>query len=107
MKKRVATMEEEIPNQPQWLPPAPICSLKPLKVPEVKVGPPRAFLGNRFVYAVISQRARGLSIGVNVNPDKYCNFACAYCEVNRDQPARDLNVDLKVLRDELDALLTL
>src|SRR6478736_6133962 len=65
------------------------------------------FLGNRFVYAVISQRAHGLSIGINLNPDKCCNFDCAYCEVNRDLPGRDVVVDLDVLAAELDNLLTL
>ena len=68
-------------------------------------GRPREFLGNRFVYAVISQRAHGLSIGVNLNPDKACNFDCAYCEVNRDQPGRDTRVDLEVLAMELETLL--
>src|SRR5207245_820669 len=70
-------------------------------------GRPREFLGNRFVYAVISQRAHGLSIGINFNPDKCCNFDCAYCEVNRDAPGRDAVVDLEVLAQELDELLTL
>ena len=51
----------------------------------------RKFFDNRFVYAVISQRARGLSIGVNMNPDKRCNFDCGYCEVNRSLPAREQN----------------
>src|SRR3989442_14007764 len=70
-------------------------------------GRPRQFLNNRFVYALISQRARGLSIGINMNPDKFCNFDCAYCEVNRDTPAGDHTVDLKVLAVELEHLLTL
>jgi len=65
------------------------------------------FLGNRFVYAVISQRAHGLSIGININPDKSCNFDCAYCEVNRELPSRDSTVDLQVLVAELEALLCL
>jgi hypothetical protein len=39
-------------------------------------GCPRDFLGNRFVYAVISPRARGLSVGVNMNPDRFCDFNC-------------------------------
>src|ERR1041385_9455166 len=43
-------------------------------------GCPRDFLDNRFVYTVISARARGLSVGVNMNPDKHCNFDCVYCE---------------------------
>ena len=48
---------------------------------------PRDLLGNRFVYAVISSRARGLSLGVNMNPDKLCNFDCSYCEVDRRSPS--------------------
>src|SRR5436190_5002328 len=65
------------------------------------------FLGNRFVYAVISQRAHGLSIGINLNPDKSCNFDCAYCEVNRDLPSPDSTVELEVLGSELENLLSL
>jgi wyosine [tRNA(Phe)-imidazoG37] synthetase (radical SAM superfamily) len=70
-------------------------------------GLPRNSLNNRFVYAVISQRARGLSIGINLNPDKRCNFDCAYCEVNRDTPGRDRKVDLNVMAEELERLLKL
>jgi wyosine [tRNA(Phe)-imidazoG37] synthetase (radical SAM superfamily) len=77
------------------------------KTMEIKFGPPRAFLGHRFVYAVISQRARGLSIGVNMNPDKFCNFGCAYCEVNRESPSRDSKVDTEVMAGELEELLTM
>ena len=47
-------------------------------------GCPRNFLDNRFVYTVVSARARGLSIGINMNPDRFCNFDCVYCEVNRE-----------------------
>ena len=47
--------------------------------PETAFGAPRDFLENRFVYAVVSPRARGLSVGVNMNPDKTCNFNCVYC----------------------------
>jgi len=70
-------------------------------------GAPRDFLGNRFVYAVISQRARGLSVGVNLNPAKYCNFKCVYCEVERGTPKHELPVDINVLSDELTGLLDL
>ncbi len=65
----------------------------------------RNFFGNRFVYAVISQRARGLSIGINLNPDKFCNFDCVYCEVDRRQRGRDSQVDLTVMSAELKGLL--
>jgi len=56
---------------------------------------PRNFLANRFVYVTVSPRARGLSVGVNMNPDKKCNFDCSYCEVNRLLPSieEELNVD--------------
>jgi len=54
---------------------------------------------------VLSQRAKGLSIGINFNPDKRCNFNCAYCEVNRDVPGGDARVDLTRLSAELEELL--
>lgn len=62
---------------------------------------------NRFIYAVVSRRSRGLSIGVNLNPDKVCNFDCPYCQVDRTSPGRDRTVDLDRLRAELRHLLTL
>lgn len=65
----------------------------------------RQWLECRYVYPVLSRRAAGLSIGVNINPDKRCNFACLYCQVDRHVP-RDLDtVDLARLRDELDLAL--
>ena len=70
-------------------------------------GYPRDFLGNRFVYAVISPRARGLSVGVNMNPDKYCNFDCTYCEVNRLEPSLESRLDVAAMVTELDRTLTL
>jgi len=36
---------------------------------------------NRYVYAVRSRRSRGVSIGINLDPQKTCNFDCVYCEV--------------------------
>ena len=62
---------------------------------------PRDFHGYRFVYFTISPRARGLSLGVNFNPDKLCDFDCVYCEVDRSNanPARALNC--RVMGEEL------
>ncbi len=63
--------------------------------PETAFGSPRDFLDNQFVYAVVSARARGLSVGVNLSPDKVCNYNCVYCEVHRNgDPRRELDVDL-------------
>ncbi len=63
--------------------------------PETAFGSPRDFLDNQFVYVVVSARARGLSVGVNMNPDKNCDFDCIYCEVPRDGklPAQRLDAD--------------
>ncbi len=56
---------------------------------------------NRYVYAVLSRRSGGVSIGINLNPDKVCNFDCIYCQVDRTTPGRYRRVDLRVLEQEL------
>lgn len=68
---------------------------------EVVFGYPRDFLENQFVYLVISPRAKGLSIGINVNPILQCSFRCLYCEIDRSQPARVSKFDLKTMAAEL------
>jgi wyosine [tRNA(Phe)-imidazoG37] synthetase (radical SAM superfamily) len=70
-------------------------------------GCPRNFLGNRFVYTVVSARARGLAIGINMNPDRLCNFDCVYCEVNRTLPVVEKTLDVAVMAEELDRTLCL
>ena len=70
-------------------------------------GSPRDFLGNRFVYAVVSPRARGLSIGINLNPDQECNFDCAYCEVDRHLRPQESKVDLDAMAAELQRMLAM
>ncbi len=60
---------------------------------------------NAFVYPVVSRRSGGLSIGINLNPDKVCNFDCIYCQVDRTTPAAVRRVDLDRLRAELDNML--
>jgi wyosine [tRNA(Phe)-imidazoG37] synthetase (radical SAM superfamily) len=64
---------------------------------------PRALRTNRYVYAVLSRRAGGVSIGVNLSPHKACNFDCSYCQVDRKTPGTEKTVDLAVLRDEVRA----
>src|SRR5690606_7543342 len=68
---------------------------------------PRSWRENLYVYPVISRRSRGLSIGINLNPDKSCNFDCLYCCVDRTVPPAVRKVDLAVVRAELDHLLGL
>ncbi len=57
-----------------------------------------------YVYPVISRRSRGLSIGINLNPDKICNFNCIYCEVDRISPPRIKHVDTSRIRQELNEM---
>ncbi len=65
----------------------------------------RHWRNNAYVYPVVSRRSKGLSIGVNLNPDKACNFDCIYCQVDRTTPPTIRRVDLDVLRGELADLL--
>src|SRR5688500_6530669 len=67
----------------------------------------RRFEENRFVYPVLSRRSRGLSIGVNLNPDKVCNFDCIYCQVDRTRQSETRFVETDGLIAELDDMLGL
>lgn len=65
----------------------------------------RVYKDFTYVYPVISRRSGGLSIGINLNPDKVCNFDCVYCEVDRKTPGKTSVVDLAQLREELTVLI--
>jgi wyosine [tRNA(Phe)-imidazoG37] synthetase (radical SAM superfamily) len=56
---------------------------------------------DRLVYPVVSRRSGGLSLGINLNPDKRCNFDCVYCQVERDQPLLKQEPSLLQLEQEL------
>ena len=66
----------------------------------------RLFESNRFVYPVVSRRSRGISIGVNLNPDKVCNFDCIYCQVDRRTESETRFVEMDALFDELSRVLS-
>lgn len=63
---------------------------------------PRTYRDNRFVYPVLSRRSQGISLGVNLNPDKVCNFDCIYCQVDRRSEAETRFVETERLIAELD-----
>jgi wyosine [tRNA(Phe)-imidazoG37] synthetase (radical SAM superfamily) len=65
----------------------------------------RIYRENKFVYPVLSRRSGGISIGVNLNPDKVCNFDCIYCQVDRRSEAETRFVEMDRLWDELDTML--
>jgi wyosine [tRNA(Phe)-imidazoG37] synthetase (radical SAM superfamily) len=67
----------------------------------------RAFADFAYAYPVVSRRSKGVSLGLNLNPDKLCNFDCVYCQVDRTTPGGPSEVDLAVLADELETLVQL
>jgi wyosine [tRNA(Phe)-imidazoG37] synthetase (radical SAM superfamily) len=68
---------------------------------------PRRFEDNRFVYPVLSRRSEGISVGVNLNPDKVCNFDCVYCQVDRTTQSETQFVEMSQLLEELEDTLRL
>ena len=65
----------------------------------------RDYSGFRYVYPVISRRASGVSVGVNLNPNNACNWACVYCQVPELTRGGPPPIDLGLLTEELRALL--
>lgn len=62
----------------------------------------------RYVCPVISPRARGLSVRLNLNPDGRCNFDCLYCDVRRSGlSGRPGCPDLEEMAQELEEVLEL
>ncbi|GAB4134271.1 radical SAM protein [Thermopirellula anaerolimosa] len=62
---------------------------------------PRRFGDWKYVYPVVSRRAGGVSLGVNLNLDKVCNFDCVYCQVDRREMGEREFLDLRQLDEEL------
>src|SRR5262245_5578617 len=67
----------------------------------------RTFQENLYVYAVVSRRSKGVSIGINLNPDKVCNFDCVYCQVDRKTQPLVRDVGVPRLLEELEEMLDL
>jgi wyosine [tRNA(Phe)-imidazoG37] synthetase (radical SAM superfamily) len=65
----------------------------------------RSSEGLRYVYAVVSRRSGGVSVGVNLNPNNACNWACIYCQVPDLTLGRAPEIDLARLERELRGLL--
>ncbi|MCW8886290.1 MAG: radical SAM protein [Motiliproteus sp.] len=56
----------------------------------------------RLVYPVVSRRSRGLSLGINLNPDKRCNFDCVYCQVDRTSTPERIRPSVSQIEQELE-----
>jgi wyosine [tRNA(Phe)-imidazoG37] synthetase (radical SAM superfamily) len=57
--------------------------------------------GLRYVYPVVSRRAGGVSVGINLNVNNACNWACLYCQVENLTRGGPPAIDLDLLEKEL------
>lgn len=66
----------------------------------------RDIIGMTYVYPVVSRRAGGVSIGINLNPNNACNWRCIYCQVPDLKRGGAPKINLTELEAELRAFLT-
>ncbi|MCE5181887.1 MAG: radical SAM protein [Betaproteobacteria bacterium] len=57
--------------------------------------------GLTYVYPVVSRRAGGVSVGINLNTNNACNWRCVYCQVPGLKRGSAPAVDLEKLAGEL------
>lgn len=57
--------------------------------------------GMRYVYPVVSRRAGGVSIGINLNVNNACNWRCVYCQVPDLKRGSPPPIDMALLEQEL------
>lgn len=65
----------------------------------------RDVAGLTYVYPVVSRRAGGVSIGINLNPNNACNWRCLYCQVPDLKRGGAPDIDLVLLEHELRAFI--
>ena len=61
----------------------------------------RDIVGLRYVYPVVSRRAGGVSVGINLNTNNACNWRCIYCQVPDLQRGTAPKMDMALLEQEL------
>ena len=61
----------------------------------------RELSGLKYIYSVISRRAGGLSIGINLNVNNACNWQCIYCEIPNLTRGSPPPIELDVVENEL------
>jgi len=65
----------------------------------------RDVCGMKYIYPVVSRRAGGVSIGINLNTNNACNWRCIYCQVPNLTRGTPPPVELDVLEKELRSFL--
>lgn len=58
-----------------------------------------------YVYPVLSRRARGISLGINLHPNRVCNWQCVYCQVPGLHRGHAPTIHIPQLISELQACL--
>jgi len=58
-------------------------------------------VGLTYIYPVVSRRAGGVSVGINLNPNNACNWRCIYCQVPELKRGAAPVIDLIRLEKEL------
>jgi wyosine [tRNA(Phe)-imidazoG37] synthetase (radical SAM superfamily) len=61
----------------------------------------RELSGLKYIYSVISRRAGGLSIGINLNVNNACNWQCIYCEIPNLTRGTPPPIELNIVEQEL------
>ena len=62
----------------------------------------RNIFQGKYIYPVVSRRAGGLSLGINLNTNNACNWQCIYCEVPNLVRGKPEPINLQELESELD-----
>jgi len=61
----------------------------------------RDVTGLTYIYPVVSRRAGGVSIGINLNINNACNWRCVYCQVPNLTRGSPPPINLELLEKEL------
>jgi wyosine [tRNA(Phe)-imidazoG37] synthetase (radical SAM superfamily) len=65
----------------------------------------RDIFDSKYIYPVVSRRAGGLSLGVNLNTNNACNWQCIYCEIPNLTRGKPEPINLLILKKELNVWL--
>ncbi|HUW29836.1 MAG TPA: radical SAM protein [Sulfuriferula sp.] len=84
---------------------APSIIVDTLNTPLTPTDHSRNAAGMTYVYPVVSRRAGGVSVGINLNPNNACNWRCIYCQVPGLTRGAAPEIDLALLERELSGFL--